>query len=147
MIYKGLKAIARRMGWHNEMTPIRYHDRPDLMSAFPMYQLPGRGKQFVWVTSDRLITLWEKRMSRRSWESRRARLRLPRCPRHGVRHGMRRAGWLRVPMECEPHKSSHSTDLLQPNTGSAVPLHESAAHTVPLAPASLRSACSLRYVV
>lgn len=124
MIYKGLKAIARRMGWHNEMTPIRYHDRPDLMSAFPMYMLPtGRGTGLVWVTSDRLITLWERRMSRRSWESRRARLKLPRCPRHGVRHGMRRAKWLRIPMECEPHKTAAAV-LPHHESASALPLHE-----------------------
>ena len=79
-MYRGLRAIAKRMGWKSPMTPLRHHEKyDDPKLCFPLVMFPtGKGLGFVWVTDDALIELWMQRMSEKSAHERVTRPKLPR---------------------------------------------------------------------
>ena len=51
--YWGLAAIANRMGWRYERSPVR----AAISTGFPIYRR-RRGRRLLWFTEDPLIQLW-----------------------------------------------------------------------------------------
>jgi hypothetical protein len=68
MQYRGLRAIAKRMGWTHPYQVVR----KAMQSDFPAYLERGRGTAIHWVCSDDLIHWWEREQAKRTKASYRA---------------------------------------------------------------------------
>jgi len=63
--YRGLRAIADRMGWKAPATILKLQER----QGFSMYPR-STANGFQWVTTDDLIFYWQKRLSEEAVERR-----------------------------------------------------------------------------
>ena len=70
--YRGLRAIAKRLGWKAPATVLKLQERQNFL-MYPRATANG----FQWITTDDLIFCWEKRLSEEAVEWRKRRIKPP----------------------------------------------------------------------
>ena len=78
--YRGLRAIAKRMGWKAPATLLRLQEK----FGFLMYPR-STANGFLWVTNDDLIFSWEKTLSEEAIKWRKNRIKPPFRSKQGGR--------------------------------------------------------------